>query len=314
MDSPRTYCIISPTRNESAHMRQTLDSVIAQSIPPALWVIVDDGSTDESPQILDEYAAKHPWIRVIRRQDRGKRSVGPGVIEAFYTGYDTIDPADFQYVCKLDMDLVMPPKYFQILMERMEQMPRLGTCSGKPYYVDKASGELVSEKCGDETSIGASKFYRVECFQDIGGFVRQVMWDGIDCHTCRMKDWIACSWDEPDLRFIHLRPMGSSERGILTGRVRHGFGQYFMGTSPIYMLSVATYRMSRPPVVIGGLAMLWGYFKSAVTRVPRYDAPGFRPFVRRYQWRCLLLGKQRATDELHAAILARHRPTPVAAT
>ncbi|MEO0770772.1 MAG: glycosyl transferase family 2, partial [Cyanobacteria bacterium J06649_4] len=82
------------------------------------------------------------------------------------------------------------------------------------------------ERCGDETSVGRNKFYRRACFEAIGGFVRQVMWDGIDCHRCRMEGWIACSWDEPALRFVHLRPMGSSQKNIFTGSTRHGSGQY----------------------------------------------------------------------------------------
>ena len=108
-------------------------------------------------------------------------------------------------------------------------------------------------------SVGMTKFYRVACFQQIGGFVREVMWDGIDCHRCRMLGWIACSWDdESDLRFLHLRPMGSSQTGILTGRMRHGFGQYFMGTSFPYMSASALLRMLHPPYVLGGMAIAIG--------------------------------------------------------
>src|SRR5215468_3441425 len=84
------YVLVSPCRDESEHMRQTLDSVAAQTVPPALWVVVDDGSTDVTPAILDEYARKLPYLRVVRRADRGQRSVGPGVVEAFYAGLDTI--------------------------------------------------------------------------------------------------------------------------------------------------------------------------------------------------------------------------------
>ena len=83
-----------------------------------------------------------------------------------------------------------------------------------------------------------TKFYRVSCFEAIGGFVREVMWDGIDCHQCRMKGWAACSWDDPELRFVHLRPMGSSQDSIFTGRMRHGYGQYFMGTGFLFILQV----------------------------------------------------------------------------
>ncbi len=196
----------------------------------------------------------------------------------------------------------------------MEAEPRLGTCSGKPYFPGGDNprkswdGELVSEDCGDEMSVGMTKFYRVSCFRQIGGFVQQVMWDGIDCHRCRMLGWIACSWDESDLRFLHLRPMGSSQQGILTGRKRHGFGQYFMGTSPLYMLASSVFRMSKPPYVIGGLAMLWGYLDSMLKRSPRFDDAEFRRFLVEYQRACLLHGKKRATERLNERQSARFQP------
>jgi poly-beta-1,6-N-acetyl-D-glucosamine synthase len=310
--SNRRYLLISPCRDEAKYIRRTLDSVAAQTVPPSLWVVVDDGSTDETPAILEEYAARLPYLRVVRRTDRGRRSVGPGVVEAFYAGLATVDLASFDYLCKLDVDLDLPPRYFERLLERMESDPRIGTTSGKPYFVDAQSGALRSEKCGDEMSVGMTKFYRVSCFQEIGGFVRQVMWDGIDCHRCRMLGWIAESRDQEDLRFLHLRAMGASEKGLWTGRVRWGFGQYFMGTSPFYLAASAVFRMSCRPFLIGGLAMLWGYAKSALRRVVRYDDVAFRRFLRAYQIQCLLHGKGSATRQLNqrqAKIWrARHQP------
>ena len=302
----RRYVLISPCRNEAQYMRRTLDTVVAQSVPPALWVIVDDGSTDETPRILAEYQAKHDWITVVTRKDRGRRAVGPGVIEAFYAGYETIRPADFDYLCKLDLDLDLPPRYFEILMQRMEAEPRMATCSGKAYV--RHGDALVPENHGDETSLGMTKFYRVDRFQAIGGFVREVMWDGIDCHRCRMHGWIACSWDEPELRFEHLRPMGSSQTGILTGRMRHGYGQYFMGTGFVYMLASAVFRLTEPPLVIGSAAMLWGWIKSALQRKPRYGDAEFRRFLRHYQWRALRVGKKRAALEVMPAVPAHEPP------
>ena len=293
----RRYLLISPGRNEARYMRQTLDSVIAQSVRPAKWVIVDDGSTDETPEILAEYAKRHDWIRIVTRPDRGGRSVGPGVIDAFYAGYETVDADDYDYLCKLDLDLRLPPTYFEILMQRMTANPRIATCSGKAYI--EQGGKLVYERHGDETSIGASKFYRVSCFKAIGGFVREVMWDGIDCHHCRLKGWIACSWDEPELRFIHLRPEGASQQSVYAGRMRHGYGQYFMGTGFLYMLASALYRMNERPYVSGSLAMLWGWIKSAIQRKPRYENAEFRKFLRRYHWRALMVGKGRAIEEIH---------------
>jgi hypothetical protein len=291
-----TYLLVSPCRNEAQYMRQTLDSVISQSICPAKWVIVDDGSTDSTPEILQEYADKYDWIDIVTRPDRGRRSVGPGVVDAFYSGYATINPDDYSYFCKLDLDLRLPPRYFEVLMKRMQNEPRIGTCSGKAYIETKHG--LVNEGHGDETSLGMTKFYRVSCFKDIGGFVREVMWDGIDCHRCRMRGWIACSWDDPDLRFTHLRPEGSSQQSVYVGRMRHGYGQYFMGTGLAYMSASAIFRMKEKPYLIGGLATLLGWLRSWVQRKPRYEDREFRSFLRRFQWRAMIVGKKRAIAEI----------------
>jgi glycosyltransferase involved in cell wall biosynthesis len=280
-------------------MRRTLDSVAAQSIPPALWIVVDDGSTDATPEILADYARRLPFLRVIRRTDRGGRSVGPGVIEAFYAGLEGVDLDRFDYLCKLDMDLDLPPRYFELLMMRMEAEPRLGSTSGKPYFIHPRTGRLVPEVCGDEMTLGASKFYRVAAFREIGGFVRQVMWDGIDCHRARMLGWLAESVDDEPLRFLHLRPMGSSQKGLWHGRVRAGFGQYFMGTSPVYYLAVAASRLLKHPPLYGSVAMLWGYFSSAARGAPRYDDENFRRFLRRYQLLVLRAGKREAIQRIN---------------
>ena len=297
MNAGNGYVLISPCRDEADYMRQTLDSIIAQSVRPAKWVIVDDGSTDKTPQILAEYASQHKWIEIVTRNDRGRRAVGPGVVDAFYAGLDAINMDEFVYLCKLDLDLRLPPRYFETLMERMTANPRIATCSGKAYIEE--NGRLFNEGHGDDTSLGMTKFYRVSCFKEIGGFVREVMWDGIDCHHCRMKGWIACSWDDPELRFVHLRPEGSSQRGVYTGRMRHGYGQYFMGTGFLFMTASALYRMKEKPYVLGSIAMLWGWIISAIQGKPRYGNVEFRRFLRHYQMRVLLLGKRRAIEEVH---------------
>ena len=279
-------------------MRRTLDSVAAQSLTPALWVIVDDGSTDATPDILAEYAAQHDWITIVKKPDRGHRAVGPGVVEAFYFGLDTVDQSRFAYSCKLDLDLDLPPRYFETLIERMEENPRIGTCSGKPYI--RQGEALVSERRGDEMSVGMTKFYRTECFADIGGYVHEVMWDAIDCHKARMKGWIAVSWDEPDLRFEHLRPMGSSQTSIWTGKRRHGFGQWFMGSDPLFYLATCIFRMSERPYVLGGLAMLQGYVQAWLRGDRQLDDPELRAFIRDYQRRALRKGKAGAVAEIEA--------------
>ena len=290
------YLLISPCRNEAAYMRQTLDTVAAQSLTPAKWVIVDDGSTDETAQILAEYAARFGWMEIVTRTDRGFRAVGPGVVDAFYTGYEVVNPDDYDFLCKLDLDLRLPPQYFELLIQRMAQDPRIGTCSGKAYL--EAPQGLVNERHGDENSLGMTKFYRVSCFKEIGGFVREVGWDGIDGHRCRMLGWRACSWDNEELRFVHLRTMGASDRGILTGRFRQGYGQYFMGPGLLYLMASGVSKMSQRPYVIGQLAVLWGWVLSALRGRRRYADPEFRKFLRRYQRRALVVGKARAIEEI----------------
>jgi glycosyltransferase involved in cell wall biosynthesis len=298
--APRRYLLVSPCRDEARYIRRTLESVAAQSVLPSLWVIVDDGSTDETPAILEEYTRKLPFLRVVRRDDRGRRNVGPGVIEAFYDGLAGVDLGAFDYVCKLDVDLELPLRYFELLMQRMEAEPRLGTCSGKPWFTDPRTGALVPEVCGDEMSVGMTKFYRVACFREIGGFVREVMWDGIDCHRARMLGWIAEAVNDESLKFLHLRPMGSSQKGIWTGRTRSGYGQWFMGTAPEYLVASAVFRLPRHPVIAGSLAMIYGYARSALRRAPRYDDPSFRRFLRRYQRLALVMGKAAATRKVNA--------------
>ncbi len=291
------YVVITPARDEEQFAERTLASMERQTVPPALWVVVDDGSSDRTPEILRQWQERLPYLRVVRREKRKTRSVGPGVIDAFYAGLETIELDRYEFLCKLDLDLDIPPRYFETMIDRMRQDPRLGTCSGKAYY-PAPSGELISEGVGDEMSVGAMKFYRTACFRQIGGFVREVMWDGIDCHRARMLGWKARSWDDPDIRVTHLRPMGSSQTSIWAGRKRHGYGQYFMGTSLLYMTASTIYRLPHPPVVLGALASWWGFVESSLRGRPRLDDPEFRSFLRDYQRRALRHGKRRTVEAI----------------
>lgn len=297
--SSRRYLVVTPCRDEGDFIGRTIETMAAQTVRPTTWVIVDDGSTDDTPQVLARAAAEHDFIKVVRREDRGERKVGPGVIEAFYAGYDSVNAGDYEFVCKMDADLELPPRYFERLMEEMEREPRLGAVSGKMFLRDDA-GRLHHERRGDDHAAGPTKFYRRTCFEDIGGFVRMVGWDGIDGHMCRMKGWIARSMMDDEIRVVHLRQMGSSHKGVLHGRVRGGQGKWRIGSSPWYLLATAVYRAADKPYVIGSLAMTWGYFKAMLTGVERMDDPAYLRHLRRYEWRALLRGKNstlRAYDD-----------------
>ena len=277
--------VISPAKDEADFIEQTIHSMAWQTLRPALWVIVNDGSSDRTGEIADEAAAKYPWIKVVHRPAGTQRRVGPGVIEAFYAGLDSVNMKDFDFVVKSDADIHLPHFYFEGLVRKFKENPRLGTISGKCYI--PVDGQLVFERTGDEFTHGTVKLYRRECFEEIGGFVREVMWDGIDCHKCRMLGWEAKSISDAQFAIIHLRQMGSSHQNILHGRRRWGRGQYFMGTHIPYLLAITAYRMAERPWILGGLSICLGYFWAMVTRYPRLDDPQFRRFLRQWQWKKL---------------------------
>ena len=282
--------IVSPCRDEIEYARNTLDSIVSQSLLPDKWIIVDDGSTDGTSELLNEYAEKYAFIEVYKRPDRGERSVGPGVVDAFYAGLNCVDYAQYEYLCKLDLDLDIPAIYFESALKRFSSDPKLATISGKPYV--NTFGKEYMEPTGDDFSVGMIKLYRTTAFDDIGGFIRQVMWDGIDCHMCRYMGWVARSENSEDLKFYHLRPMGSSQVGIYTGKIRHGYGQYFMGTSALYMLASTVYRLGQYPVFWGALFSLYGYFKASLSGEKRFGDANFRRFLHRYQFLVLLRGRE----------------------
>jgi glycosyltransferase involved in cell wall biosynthesis len=295
-DRRADYCLISPARNEAEYIEKTLDSVLAQTVLPKRWIIIDDGSTDDTPRILVEYAATHDFIEVHTRTNRGRRALGGGVVEVFNSGLELLADDLTEFVCKLDVDLILPPRYFERLLQEMQRDERLGSVSGKPYYPvgGENSGMLKSERIGDDVSAGMTKFYRRAFLDDIDGLVKGLIWDGIDCYRGRMLGWRSKSIDDPDLRFIHLRPMGSSDSGIMTGRRRLGEGYWFMGAAPLFVFAKGVYGLANKPALLGSLAMFHGYARAWWREVPRYDDPQFRRYLRRYHRAMLMHGRTRA--------------------
>lgn len=282
--------VISPVRNEIDYIEKLIESMVAQTLHPVEWLIVDDGSTDGTAEILNQAAAQHSWIHIEYRTDRGYRSVGPGVVDAFYYGYERIHTQDYDFICKMDGDLVLKPKYFETLLDVFSQNACLGGASGKSYLLEE--GNLIQERSNDEIVAGQVNCFRRQCFEDIGGYVREVHWDGICSHRARMEGWATRSIEHPDLIFVHQRLMGSSEKGILTGRLRWGKGQYFMGTHPLYILAICIYRLFEKPYFIGGICILIGYYKAMIERMPRYDNLEFRKSLNAWQLERIKLGKR----------------------
>jgi cellulose synthase/poly-beta-1,6-N-acetylglucosamine synthase-like glycosyltransferase len=221
---------------------------------------------------------------VVTRRDRGFRQLGGGVIDAFYDGLATVD-VPFDFVAKMDVDLEFPPRYIERLLEEFARDPKLAAASGKVYRQE--GDKLVLEFMVDEMVAGQFKFYRRDALEQIGGFVRAVMWDGIDFHRARMNGYRTVSIEDPDLRITHLRLMGSSDRSVYHGRLRWGAGQWYMGSAFPYVLASGAFRMRERPFVIGGLLIVLGYLVAALRRAPRYEDLDFRCDLRRWQYQRL---------------------------
>ena len=290
----RRYVIVSPVRDEEKYLPRTIESMINQTVRATEYILIDDGSTDRTADIIKAAAKSHPWIRYVRRPDRGERKVGPGVVEAFYDGMAAITTTGYDYIGKMDGDLSFGPRYFETLFEKFEKDPYLGGASGKLFLV-LDDGSLAEERHAPEMVVGGMQFYRKKCFDDIGGFVRQVMWDGIAYHRCRMAGWRTASYPDKDLMIYDHRLMGSSYKSIYHGRIRWGWGQYFMGTHPLYILAVGLYRMRERPFIVGGLLIILGYLKGWITRSERYGHPGFRRSLQAWQFERLGMGKRLET-------------------
>ncbi len=240
---------------------------------------------------LKSAAQKYPWIKYVGRDNRGERQVGPGVVDAFYDGYDAIEESQYDFLCKMDGDLTLEPEYFETILNKFAEDALLGSASGK-LFLDLGDGKLVEEKIADESVLGGVLCYRKQCFDDIGGFVHQVMWDGIAFHRCRMAGWRTKSFRDKELIIYDHRIMGSSQKSIYHGRLRWGWGQYFMGTHPLYILVVGVYRLFERPYIIGGVLIVFGYIKAWLNKTPQYDYCGFKKSLHAWQMERLHLGQR----------------------
>ena len=272
--------IVSPVRDESKYIRRTLDAMAAQTVWPEEWLIVDDGSRDDTPEIVEHYQARYPFIRLVRRTDRGQRVLGSGVIEAFNFGRDQLQ-SDYRYICKLDGDMSFDPTYIETMLAALEADDRLAAVSGKVYRPEGDS--LVEEYIIDEMVAGPFKFYKREAVEAIGGFSQTILWDGIDIHKCRLNGWTTRSIRDPGARLFHHRLMGSSDKNVYKGRIRLGRGIWFMGYHPAYATASGLFRMAEKPYVIGGLLIVGAYFYAALRSEPRFEEPGFREGLQAWQ-------------------------------
>jgi glycosyltransferase involved in cell wall biosynthesis len=279
------YVIVTPVRNEAEFLPGTIASVASQTLAPRQWILVNDGSTDTSGQILDAAARQHPWIKVVHRPDRGFRKSGGGVVEAFYDGYARIDSKSWDYLVKLDGDLSFDPTYFERCFSRFDQDPKLGLGGGA--ICNSRNGDLIVESPGDPVFHvrGATKIYRRACWDQIGGLLKAPGWDTLDELKANMLGWKTRTF--PDLKLVHHRIAGNAD-GAWKNWVKNGRANYITGYHPLFMVVKCMKRLFEKPYGLASLGLLTGFFGGYVKREPQVEDKELIRFLRRQQLNRLL--------------------------
>ncbi|HKW16969.1 MAG TPA: glycosyltransferase family 2 protein [Terriglobales bacterium] len=274
------YVIITPARNEAEFIELTLKSVSNQTVLPSKWVIVSDGSTDGTDQIVKKYMVQHPWIELVRMPERSERHFA-GKVHAFNAGYVKLRDTEYDVIVSLDGDISFDDDYFEFLLERLSADEDLGL-AGTPFR--ELSGETYDYRFVNiEHVSGACQVFARECFEAIGGYmpVKGGSIDHIAVITARMKGWKTRTFTEKSC--LHHRTMGTAGRGLLKSRFKLGMKDYSIGNHPVWELFRTARQMILLPKLAGGLALAAGYLWGVIRQVPRPVSPELMAFHRREQ-------------------------------
>ena len=279
------YIIITPVRDEVSYVEKTIESVVRQTILPSLWIIVDDGSTDGTGEVLDFYAAQTSWIKVIHRGNRGFRAAGGGVVEAFYAGYSILSDHSWDFIVKLDADLSFASDYFDQSLKIFDTEEKLGIGGGTVCQLD--NGQLRVDSLGDPPFHvrGATKIYRRECWEMIAPLIQAPGWDTIDEVKANLFGWTTRTF--ADLRLIQHKPTGGAD-GNWRNSFKNGRANYIAGYHPLFMLAKCVKRSIHKPFVVESLALLAGFCSAYFNRMPQVADNEAIRYLRQQQIRRLL--------------------------
>jgi glycosyltransferase involved in cell wall biosynthesis len=274
------YVVITPARNEAEFIDLTLKSMVAQTVRPVKWVIVSDGSTDGTDEIVRRYAEENPWIELVRMPERQERHFA-GKVLAFNAGYAAAKDVPHDVVVSLDGDTSFGADYFEFLLGKLSEDPSLGLV-GTPFEeAERATYDYRFVSI--EHVSGACQVFRRECFAEIGGYV-PVKGGGIDhiaVLTARMKGWKTRTFIGKVYR--HHRRMGTAQRGRLAARFRFGMQDHALGGHPLWEIFRVVYQMTKKPYLLGGAMLGAGYCWAQIKRAPRPISPELVAFRRREQ-------------------------------
>ncbi len=273
------YVLITPARNEEAYIEKTIQSVISQTVLPEKWVIVSDGSTDRTDEIVKQYIAENAWIELIRMPEHRDRTFAAKV-HCFNAGYEKVKDVKYDIIGNLDADISFKEDYLEFLLGKFAEIPELGV-SGTPFV--EGSSHYDYRFTNIEHVSGACQLFRRECFEEIGGYV-PIKGGGIDwtaVTTARMKGWKTRTFTEKVC--FHHKKMGTGNSSALMTSFRQGYKDYFLGGHPLWQLFRTVYQMSKKPYIIGGLLLFFGYNWAYISRVERPVSQELMEFHRREQ-------------------------------
>ena len=275
-----SYVLITPARNEEAFIERCIESIIHQTVLPLRWVIVDDGSTDRTVEIVSRYLSRLPWIEILRRPPRVERTFA-GKVHAFNAGYESIRGMEYEIIGNLDADVSFENDYIEFLLAKFAADPDLGV-AGTVFREKGYSSESHSFE-GHTHVAGGCQLFRKQCFDEISGFVPNKAGgvDWIAVTSARMMGWKTRSFREKS--FFHHRHLGTAERSVLSSFFSYGEKDYYLGGHPVWELFRVGYRLTQRPYLLGGLTLGIGYCWGFLRRIPRPVSHELMAFHRREQ-------------------------------
>jgi len=281
MTTQLSYVLITPARNEAAFIEKTIESMIKQTVLPLKWVIVDDGSTDETREIVSRYLEQNHWIEMVQMPQRRDRSFAAKV-GAFNAGYERVEGLPYDIIGNLDADISFEKDHFEFLIRKFSEDQTLGVAG----TVFREDGGYSSDKDsfeGHKHVSGQCQLFRRQCWEEIGGYIphRAGGIDWMAVTTARMKGWKTESFREK--WFFHYRRLGTAERSVLSSLFSYGEKDYYLGGHPVWELFRVAYRATKRPYVSGGVALGLGFCWAFLCRTPRPVSRELMAFHRKEQ-------------------------------
>lgn len=275
-----SYVLITPARNEEAFIERTIESVINQTVQPTKWVIVDDGSTDTTPEIVGRYLKEHSWMEMVQMPQGRDRSFA-GKVQAFNAGFERVKALKHEVIGNLDSDISFDKDHFEFLLRKFSEDPALGVAG--TVFTEEGYSSATDSFEGHTHVSGQCQLFRRQCWEEIGGYIphRAGGIDWMAVTTARMMGWKTQSFRERS--FFHYRHLGTAERGILASSFSYGEKDYYLGGHPVWELFRVAYRATKRPYIIDGLALGFGYGWAFIRRTPRPVSRELMTFHRKEQ-------------------------------